>query len=109
MIGSICRSPDEWLSHPQGAMLAETPLIEIVKIGDSEPELPALTDDARPLSGLKVASFTHVIAGMVVGRTLAEQGAQVLHMARPEYDYDALYEDTSVRTRSTWMDLTRRD
>jgi hypothetical protein len=48
-------------------MLAETPLIEIVKIGDSEPELPALTDDARPLSGLKVASYTHVIAGMVLG------------------------------------------
>ena len=109
MIGSICRSPEEWLSHPQGAILAETPLIEIVKIGESEPELPPLKDKTRPLSGLKVASFTHVIAGMVVGRTLAEQGTQVLHMARPEYDYDALYEDTSVGTRSTWIDLTRRD
>jgi len=109
MIGSICRSPEEWLSHPQGAILAETPLIEIIKIGDSEPELPLLKDKKRPLSGLKVASFTHVIAGMVIGRTLAEQGAQVLHMARPEYDYDALYEDTSVGTRSTWIDLTRRE
>jgi len=109
MIGSICRSPGEWLSHPQGARLAKTPLIEIEKIGESDPELPALKDKKRPLAGLKVASFTHVIAGMVVGRTLAEQGAQVLHMARPEYDYDALYEDTSVGTRSTWIDLTRRE
>jgi hypothetical protein len=109
MIGSICRSPEEWLSHPQGAILADTPLIEIEKIGDSEPELPPLKDKKRPLSGLKVASLTHVIAGMVVGRTLAEQGAQVLHLARPEYEYDVLYEDTSVGTRSTWNDLTRRD
>ncbi len=109
MIGSICRSPEEWLSHPQGAILAETPLIEIIRIGDSAPELPPLKNEKRPLSGFKVASFTHVIAGMVVGRTMAEQGAQVLHMARPEYDYDALYTDTSVGTRSTWMDLTRRD
>ena len=109
MIGSICRSPGEWLSHPQGAILAKTPLIEIIKIGESAPELPPLKDKKRPLSGLKVASFTHVIAGVVVGRTMAEQGAQVLHMARPEYDYDALYEDTSVGTRSTWIDLTRRD
>jgi hypothetical protein len=109
MIGSICRSPDEWLAHPQGSILANTPLIEIEKIGDSEPELPPLKDKKRPLSGLKVASLTHVIAGMVVGRTLAEQGAQVLHLARPEYDYDSLYEDTAVGMRSTWNDLTQRD
>lgn len=109
MIGSICRTPDEWLAHPQGELLSHLPLIEIEKIGDSDPELPTMTNPQRPLSGLKVASFTHVIAGMVIGRTLAEQGAQVLHLARPEYDYDALFVDTSVGTRSTWMDLTRSD
>jgi len=108
MIGSICRSPEEWLSHPQGSILAETPLIEIEKIGESDPELPPFKDKKRPLSGVKVASLTHVIAGMVVGRTLAEQGAQVLHLARPEYEYDVLYEDTSVGTRSAWNDLTQR-
>src|SRR5262245_8082388 len=109
MLGSICRSPKEWLSHPQGAILAETPMIEIEKIGDSKPELPPLKDKNRPLSGLKVASLTHIIAGMVVGRTLAEQGAQVLPLARPEYEFDALYEDTSVGMRSTWCDLTQQD
>ncbi|MEI9996742.1 MAG: CoA transferase [Rhizomicrobium sp.] len=107
MIGSICRTPQEWREHPQGRILAGVPLIEIVKIGDSAPELPKLVNPQRPLSGFKVASFTHVIAGMVVGRTLAEQGAEVLHLARPEYDYDALYQDTSVGTRSTWMDLEK--
>lgn len=109
MIGSICRTPEEWLAHEQGKVLSATPLIEIIKIGDSEPELPPLTNDQRPLSGIKVAAFTHVIAGQVVARTMAEQGAQVLHLARPEYEYDALWCDTGVGFRSTWTDLTIKE
>ncbi len=107
MIGSMCRTPEEWYTHPQGEILARTPMIEIVKIGDSEPELPPLVDPSRPLSGIKVAAFTHVIAGPNTGRTLAEQGAEVLHMARPEYEYDALLQDTHLGFRSTWVDLAQ--
>lgn len=107
MIGSMVRTPEEWYAHPQGEILAQTPMIEIVKIGDSEPELPPLVDPARPLSGIKAAVFTHVIAGPTTGRTLAEQGAEILHMARPEYEYDALLQDTHLGFRSTWVDLTQ--
>jgi hypothetical protein len=109
MIGSICRTPEEWRAHEQGKILAETPMIEIIKIGDSKPELPKLTDPNRPLSGFKVASFTHVIAGQVVGRTLAEQGAQILHLTRPEYEYDMAWVDTTPGFRSAWMDLTKKE
>jgi hypothetical protein len=105
MIGAMCRTPEEWYEHPQGEILARTPFIEIVKIGDSEPELPPLVDPSRPLSGIKVAAFTHVIAGPTCPRTLAEQGAEVLHMARPEYEYDGLVQDTQLGFRSTWIDL----
>jgi len=104
MIGSMVRTPEEWYAHPQGQILAATPMIEI---GDSEPELPPLVDPSRPLSGIKVAAFTHVIAGPNTGRTLAEQGAEILHMARPEYEYDALLQDTHLGFRSTWIDLTQ--
>src|SRR5271165_104582 len=107
MIGSMCRTPQEWYTHPQGEILARTPMIEIVKIGESEPELPPLVDPSRPLSGVKVAAFTHVIAGPNSGRTLAEQGAEILHMARPEYEYDALLQDNHLGFRSTWMDLNQ--
>ena len=107
MIGSICRTPEEWLAHPQGKLLSQTPLIEIIKIGDSEPELPPMLDKTRPLSGLKVAANTHVIAGQVVARTLAEQGAQVLPFTRPEYEYGSLWVDTTPGFRSTWMDLAQ--
>ena len=107
MIGSMCRTPEEWLKHPQGKLLLETPLIEIIKIGESDPELPPVRDKMRPLSGIKVASNTHVIAGQVVGRTMAEQGAQVLHFATPEFEYDALWADTATGFRSTWLDLKK--
>ena len=105
MIGAMCRTPEEWYAHPQGALLAQTPLIEIIKIGDSDPELPPLTNPKRPLSGIKVASLTHVIAGPVTSRTLAEQGAQVLDLANPALEIGALVEDTHIGFRSTFMDL----
>lgn len=105
MVGAMVRTPEEWYQHPQGNLLAQTPLIEIIKLGDSAPELPPLVDPSRPLSGVKVAAFTHVIAGPNTARTLAEQGAEVLHMARPAYEYDALLEDLHLGFRSTWMDL----
>jgi hypothetical protein len=49
MIGSICRTPEEWRDHPQGKLLANVPLVEIIKIGDSAPEMPKLTNPERPL------------------------------------------------------------
>src|SRR5215470_19011363 len=76
MIFAVCRSHEEWADHPQGQLLASRPLVEIEKIGDSEPEPFGPAD--RPLSGIRVLSVTHVIAGNVVGRTLAEQGAECL-------------------------------
>jgi crotonobetainyl-CoA:carnitine CoA-transferase CaiB-like acyl-CoA transferase len=109
MIGSICRTPEEWLAHEQGGLLARTPMIEIVKIGDSDPEMPKAIAADRPLSGFRVASFTHVIAGQVVGRTLAEHGAEILHLTRPEFEYDVGWIDTTPGFRSAWMDLTKKD
>ena len=109
MIGSICRTPEEWLAHEQGGLLARTPMIEIVKIGDSAPEMPKSLVADRPLSGFRVASFTHVIAGQVVGRTLAEHGAEILHLTRPEFEYDVGWIDTTPGFRSAWMDLTKKD
>jgi len=108
MLGTIARTPEEWYAHPQGALLAQTPMIEIIKIGDSDPELPPLANAKRPLSGINVASFTHVIAGPVVSRTLAEQGAQVLDFARPALDVGAFIEDIHVGFRSTYMDLKQK-
>lgn len=48
----IARSPAEWLAHPQGALLARTPVVDIRKIGDSAAE--AWRPGSRPLSGVRV-------------------------------------------------------
>ncbi len=104
MIFAICRSSEEWARHPQGELLASKPLIEIEKIRDSAPEPFGAAE--RPLSGVRVLSATHVIAGNVVSRTLAEQGAEVLQIAHPqEFEHEVLAIDTCAGHRSAWLDL----
>ena len=52
LVFALVRTAEEWAQHPQGKHLAEKPVVEIVKIGDSDPE--PFTPAARPLSGLRV-------------------------------------------------------
>jgi len=102
----IARTAEEWASHPQGRYLAQEPVIAVRKIGESRPEPFGPT--ARPLSGIRVLSATHAVAGPVVGRTLAEQGAQVLQINRPdEFEHPWVYDDANVGFRSTFLDLNR--
>jgi crotonobetainyl-CoA:carnitine CoA-transferase CaiB-like acyl-CoA transferase len=105
-VGGIHRTREEWAAHPEGKHLAGTPLIEIVKVGEAPPRRFA-AQPARPLSGVKVISCTHVIAGTCAARTLAEQGANVLHVARDQaFEHEALVMDVNVGMRSTFVDLT---
>jgi crotonobetainyl-CoA:carnitine CoA-transferase CaiB-like acyl-CoA transferase len=107
LVFALIRTPEEWLAHPQGKQLAERPLVEIVKIGDSDPE--PFTPAARPLSGLRVLAATHVIAGNVMARTLAEHGAEVLQIAHPEeFENEGLMQDPCTGfTSSAWLDLKK--
>ncbi|OZI19833.1 hypothetical protein CAL26_19910 [Bordetella genomosp. 9] len=104
--GVYARGTDEWLRHAQGALLARQPVIEITRIADSEPE-PA-RPGARPLSGLRVLDLGHVIAGPVVARSLAEQGAEVLRIT-PPMNQDPFRQtiDTNIGKRSAFLDLTQ--
>lgn len=104
-VGVIHRSSEEWQNHPEGIHLAQVPVIEIIKIGESDPE-PWTPGPTQPLSGIKVMSNTHVIAGTVSSRTLAEYGAEVLHVARDQaFEHEALVIDVNVGMRSTFVDL----
>ncbi|HVJ36368.1 MAG TPA: CoA transferase [Stenotrophomonas sp.] len=104
-VAALHRTRAEWLAHPQGKYLAGTPLIEIVRIGDA-PARSFSPDPAHPLSGKRVISCTHVIAGTTAARTLAEYGADVLHIARDQsFEHEALVIDVNVGMRSAWVDL----
>ncbi|KQW81857.1 CoA transferase [Brevundimonas sp. Root1279] len=108
-VGVVHRTREEWLAHPEGQVLARTPLIEIIKIADGEP-VPWSPNPAQPLSGLRVLSNTHVIAGTCASRTLAEYGAQVLHVARDQaFEHEAMVVDVNVGMRSTFVDLRNPD
>lgn len=108
-VGVVHRTRAEWLAHPEGKALAATPLIEIVKIADGPP-VPWNASPTQPLSGLKVLSNTHVIAGTCSSRTLAEYGAEVLHIARDQaFEHEALVIDVNVGMRSTFVDLRNAD
>ena len=106
--GSIVRSNAEWLEHPHGKMLAGKPLVEIIKIGESDP-IP-FPKGERPLCGIRVLDLTRILAGPIAARTLAENGADVLMVAAehlpqvPEH-----VKDTSHGKRSCFLDLKKAE
>jgi crotonobetainyl-CoA:carnitine CoA-transferase CaiB-like acyl-CoA transferase len=101
MCAGIVRTRSEWEGHPQGRAVAQLPLIEVLRIGDSKAE--ALPSGERPLSGVRVLDLTRVLAGPTGARTLAEHGADVLRVtaahlpAQPEVDADTGHGKLSAR------------
>jgi crotonobetainyl-CoA:carnitine CoA-transferase CaiB-like acyl-CoA transferase len=106
LCGVMIRSPQEWQAHPQGAAIADMPVVEIRKIGDSPPE--PFGPAHRPLDGIRVLDLTHVIAGPTCAKSLAEQGATVLHITCPRRPRLLPFDvDTGHGKLSAFLDLIR--
>jgi crotonobetainyl-CoA:carnitine CoA-transferase CaiB-like acyl-CoA transferase len=106
MCGVIARSGEEWRATEQGRALLPLPPVEVVKVGESEP-VP-LAGGPRPLSGVKALDLTRILAGPVSGRTLAEQGAEVLHVTAEKLPTSLLNVlTTNPGKLSTYLDLDR--
>ena len=103
-VGGLSRSREEWNAHPHGIAIAKLPLLDIVKIGEA-PAQPLPKGD-RPLSGIRAFDLTRVLAGPTSGRVLAENGADVLHVAAPHLPYQTeILMDTGHGKRCAWIDL----
>ncbi len=103
-VGGLSRSREEWNTHPHGIAVAKLPLLDIVKIGEA-PAQP-LPKGERPLSGIRAFDLTRVLAGPTSGRVLAENGADVLHVAAPHLPYQTeILMDTGHGKRCAWIDL----
>lgn len=81
LCGVIARTKEEWEKHPEGKVLAASPVVEIVKIADSPPK--PIPEGARIFSNLRALDLTHALAGPVCTRYLAELGAQVMRIMAP--------------------------
>ena len=104
----VVRSAEEWRAHPVGRALSQKPIVEVTKIGDSEPlPLPnGLPASGRPLEGIRVLDATHVIGGPMTARTLAEYGADVLHLSRvDDPDHPNWRLETDLGKRAAYCDF----
>lgn len=95
------RSLAEFMEEPvYKEYLSKLPLIEIEKIGESDPE-PFTMNPATPLEGIKALGMGHIIAGAGLGRALACHGAEVLNVWKPnEFEFDTTYMSADVGMRS---------
>jgi len=110
------RTPREWAEHPQGAAVAERPLVERGRLdsagtralasADLRGPAPAGPGPGLPAAGLRVLDLTRVIAGPVATRTLALLGADVLRIDPPGLpELAGQHADTGFGKRSAVLDL----
>ena len=108
MCGVMARSGAEWRATPQGQALLPLPPVSVQKIGEGEPQ--PLPPGPRPLAGVKVLDLTRVLAGPVSARTLAEHGADVLHITSSRLPSVPPYVlATNPGKRSAYLDLDAPD
>jgi hypothetical protein len=102
--GGVVMSKDEWAEHPQGRAIADWPVVRITKIGEAPRE--PLPDGERPASGVRVVDLTRVLAGPTCAKTIAEHGADVLHVTAPHLDRAGPFDiETGMGKRQTSIDL----
>ena len=107
---SAFRTFEQWDAHPQAIELAQLPLVEVTKIGDSDPRpLTPIDKGDLPLSHIRILDLTRILAGPVCGRTLAAYGADVMLVNSPALPNIESIAETSRGKRSTHIDLHTRE
>ena len=108
LCGGMVRGNSEWLAEPHGKVLSKKPVIEIIKIGESDPE--PIPISSRPLGGVRVLDLTRILAGPIAARTLAEHGADVLMVTAENLpQVHAYVADTSHGKRSCFVDIKENE
>lgn len=106
--GGVVRSKEEWAAHPQGRAIAGLPVVTITKIDEAAPE--PLPDGDRPATGIRVVDLTRVLAGPTCAKTIAEHGADVLHVSAPHLEGGGPFElETGIGKRQAVLDLNEAE
>ncbi|MEU4209477.1 CoA transferase [Streptomyces sp. NPDC026206] len=102
------RTPHEWTVHPQGAAVAQRPLLSLERIAEAPVRKLDGGSGRLPAEGLRVLDLTRVLAGPVATRTLALLGADVLRVDSPSLPESRdTHADTGFGKRSAVLDLAR--
>jgi crotonobetainyl-CoA:carnitine CoA-transferase CaiB-like acyl-CoA transferase len=125
-VAAALRTPEQWLAHPHGHLVAQQPLIAdtwfdtaaggpIRKAGrGAAPKAgrdgPPKADGPLPAAGIRVLDLTRVIAGPVATRYLAALGADVLRLDPPDRPELPLHRyDGLIGKRSALLDAASPD
>lgn len=111
--GQICYTPAAWRKSEMGRTLARHPLVNwrhLKYVTPTPPSpLPPLRsddEDRRPLRGVKVVELVRIIAGPVIGSTLAALGADVIRVGTYRLrDINLLQLSLNAGVRSIDLDL----
>ncbi len=83
LCGSICYTPEAWSQTRMSKDLSQYPLVNY-KLQSHALPTPAIplpgAADRKPLAGIKVVEVVRIIAGPVIGSTLAALGADVIRV-----------------------------
>lgn len=114
LCGSICYTPKGWQETRMSKDLAKHPLVNVKRISHATPTPPALlpspSPDKRPLAGIKVLEIVRVIAGPVIGSTLAAMGADVIRINSSQLpDFNSLQLTLNAGVRTLDIDLKNPD
>jgi crotonobetainyl-CoA:carnitine CoA-transferase CaiB-like acyl-CoA transferase len=100
---AFARTREEWAAEEQRQTVMATPVVELARIGDADPE--PLGPAGRPLAGVRGLGMAHIIAGGHLGSVLAEQGADVLNLWPPDAVESRLFlAQAHQGMRSAWLD-----
>jgi hypothetical protein len=98
------RPVSEWIKHPQGAAVADEPLVHC-SVTDRSTRTSWIPSPSRPLSQLRVLDLTRVLAGPVATRFLAAYGADVLRIDPYGWEEPAIAPEVTLGKRCARLDL----
>ncbi|KIW04924.1 uncharacterized protein PV09_04093 [Verruconis gallopava] len=114
LCGTMCYTPKAWRETKMHKEISKCPLVNYKHEAYVAPTpavpFPVIDGDKRPLAGIKVVELVRIIAGPVIGNTLASLGADVIRINCSRLpDFNTLQLTLNAGVRTTDLDLNKEE